>query len=242
MTEDAGATWTLQFQAGDDPRFFYDCFDFWSAQRGIVFADGIEGRFPALKTDNGRDWSDIGDKLPAAQSGEAAFAASGTCVATQTGDRGWIGTGGGAKARVLVTTNAGNSWTAHDVPILQGTSTSGVVSLAFRDRYHGILGGGDVAASDVAQNNIARSSDGGETWTLATPTPFNGAVYGLSYVPNRQQRTVVATGPGGAAWSPDEGESWTLLEGVSDFWAVAFANQKAGWLVGGNGRILKLSF
>jgi photosystem II stability/assembly factor-like uncharacterized protein len=242
MTEDGGATWTLQFQAGDDPRFFYDCFDFWSAQRAITFADGIEGHFPAIKTENGRDWTDIGDQLPAARTGEAAFAASGTCVKTQEGNRAWIGTGGGSKARVLATTNAGNSWTAHDVPILQGTPTSGVVSIDFRDRYHGILGGGDVATSDVAQKNVARSSDGGETWTLVTRTPFKGAVYGLSYVPTRQRTTVVATGPGGAAWSPDEGESWTLLEGVSNFWAVAFASKEAGWLVGGDGTILKVSF
>ena len=39
-----------------------------------------------------------------------------------------------------------------------------------------------------------RSSDGGRTWTLVTPTPFPGAVYGLTYVPGHQRLTVVATG------------------------------------------------
>jgi photosystem II stability/assembly factor-like uncharacterized protein len=52
----------------------------------------------------------------------------------------------------------------------------------------------------------------------------------------------VITGPGGAAWSPDEGQSWTRLRGVRDFWAVAFANQQVGWLVGTEGRILKITF
>jgi hypothetical protein len=33
-----------------------------------------------------------------------------------------------------------------------------------------------------------------------------------------------------------------LIPGVSGFWAVAFATPKAGWLVGTNGRILKVSF
>ena len=32
------------------------------------------------------------------------------------------------------------------------------------------------------------------------------------------------------------------LPGVSGFWAVAFATPKAGWLVGTDGRILKISF
>ena len=30
-TRNGGATWTLEFQAGPDPRNFYDCFDFWSS-------------------------------------------------------------------------------------------------------------------------------------------------------------------------------------------------------------------
>ena len=52
----------------------------------------------------------------------------------------------------------------------------------------------------------------------------------------------MATGPGGAAWTPDEGDTWTLLEGVANYWAVAFASPDAGWFVGTEGRILKISF
>ncbi|HEY8195992.1 MAG TPA: hypothetical protein VIG04_03350 [Gemmatimonadales bacterium] len=240
-TEDGGRTWDLQFQAGADPRFFYDCFDFWTPIKGITFADGVDGRFPVIKTTDGENWRDIGDQLPAAQAGEAGFAASGTCIKTQGGKRAWIGTGGGAKARILATTNGGSSWTSHDVPILQGTPVSGVVSVDFRDPHNGILGGGDIVASTVPQNNVARSSDGGQTWILATSTPFPGAVYGLSYVPSLK-RTVVATGPSGAAWSSNEGDTWSLLPGASNFWAVGFANEGTGWLVGGNGTILKIEF
>jgi hypothetical protein len=32
------------------------------------------------------------------------------------------------------------------------------------------------------------------------------------------------------------------LQGVSGYWAVAFATPKAGWLVGTDGRILQISF
>ncbi|HWN17929.1 MAG TPA: hypothetical protein VNO19_03330 [Gemmatimonadales bacterium] len=238
-TEDGGEEWTLQFQAGPDPRNFYDCFDFWTPDRGITFADAQDGRFPVIKTTDGETWRDAG--IPGAQAGEAGFAASGTCITTHGGNRAWIGTGGGAMARILATTNGGSSWTSHTVPILQGTPTSGVVSVDFRDAHNGILGGGDVVASDVPQNNVARSSDGGHTWIQATSTPFNGAVYGLSYVPG-EKRTVVATGPSGAAWTANEGDSWTLLPGVTNFWAVGFASRDAGWLVGGGGTILKVSF
>ena len=238
-TTNGGRTWTLQFQ-NQDPNGFYDCFSFWTGKRGITMADSVNSRFPVIRTTDGTTWQDIGDQLPAAQDGEAAFAASGTCIATQGGQRAWIGTGGAAKARILFTADGGNSWAAAETPIVQGTPTSGVISVAFRNSHNGILGGGELVAPTAFSNNIARSSDGGKTWQLASGTSFPGAVYGLSYVD--QTRAVVATGPSGSAWSPDEGTTWSTLPGLTGFWAIAFANQHAGWLVGTQGRIVKISF
>jgi photosystem II stability/assembly factor-like uncharacterized protein len=206
-------------------------------------ADAVNGRFPVIKTRDGETWTDIGDHLPAAQAGEAAFAASGTCVAVQGARRAWLGTGGATKARILATTDGGRSWNAYDTPIVQGNGSSGVITLAFRDPFHGILAGGDLALPDVFTDNVARSRDGGQTWELAARPPFPGSVYGLSYT-GRWGRSVVATGPAGVAWSPDEGGTWIALgdNTVKDYWAVAFASPDAGWLVGTEGRILKVSF
>jgi photosystem II stability/assembly factor-like uncharacterized protein len=243
-TTDGGRTWDMQFQ-NHNPGAFYDCFDFWSPKRGLTFSDAVGNRFPAIKTTNGRTWQDIGDQLPAAQPGEAAFASSGTCVATEGERHAWIGTAGAARARILATTDAGATWNAYLIPdgFTQGTPVSGIASVDFRDRFHGILGGGDVVASTVPQVNVARSQDGGASWVLTTPTPFPGAVYGLSYTSERpRDQTVVATGPGGAAWTPNEGDTWSLLPGITNCWAVAFANPKAGWLACGAGRIVKVSF
>jgi len=239
-TVDGGATWTRQFQ-GANPAAFYDCFAFWDKTHALVMGDAINGRFPVLRTSNGRNWSSIAEHLPVAQPGEAAFAASGTCVATQGSSNAWIATGGAATARVLATTDGGFSWNAYATPIFQGTASSGVISIAFRDASHGILGGGELALPDSSLPNFARSSDGGVTWTLGTNTIFAGPVYGLAYVPGLTT-TVVATGPTGAAYSEDEGDTWTLLPGAADYWAVAFASPSAGWMVGSNGRILKVSF
>ena len=47
---------------------------------------------------------------------------------------------------------------------------------------------------------------------------------------------------GAAAWTPDEGRTWYQIPGASGYWAVAFANPQAGWFVGNNGQILKISF
>jgi len=272
-TIDGGTSWALVFQ-NQDPSGFYDCFAFWTPHRAVAMGDAVNGRLPVLETHDGQTWTDIGDRLPPAQPGEAAFAASGTCVATFGTRRAWIAAGGAEHARVLSTIDGGRSWTSHDTPIVQGSPTSGGFSVAFRDRQHGILAAGELAApTERSGENFARSRDGGATWTLTAPAPFAGAVFGSSYAltapgrgPERDDHagddepeagslddaarddhhrsavTVVATGPGGAAWSPDEGDSWFVLGGVANYWAVAFADERTGWLVGTDGRILRLDF
>jgi photosystem II stability/assembly factor-like uncharacterized protein len=243
-TVDGGKSWELQFKNRVDAAF-YDCFAFWERDRAIVMSDAVDGRFPVRRTTNGRFWVDIGDRLPAAQTGEAAFASSGTCVATQGENRAWIATGGAPEARILATTDGGNTWNDYKTPIVQGTPASGIFTVAFRDALHGILAGGDLER-DTRMRNVAVSSDGGKTWTAATNAPFKGAVYGLSYMsahdkgPNN--KGVVITSPAGTAWSPDEGQTWNRLQGVNGYWAVAFGNSQVGWLVGTEGRILKLTF
>lgn len=62
------------------------------------------------------------------------------------------------------------------------------------------------------------------------------------FEPRGHRHAVVVTGPDGAAWTPNEGNIWFTLPGVTGFWGVAFASPKAGWLVGTDGRILKISF
>jgi len=259
-TEDGGESWSLQFE-NRDPNAFYDCFAFWTPKRGIAMSDSVDGQFPVIETTDGVSWQDIGNRLPTAQAGEAAFAASGTCVATQGKRRAWIGTGGAEKARILATTDGGDTWSAYDTPIVQGTASSGVFSVDFRDPIHGILGGGELAAPTTIAETLARSNDGGRTWKLVSEAPFPGAIYGLSYVrelhgdseesdsdeaddraASHGSRSVVITGPSGAAWSPDEGDRWFTLPGLKNYWAVAFASPHAGWLVGTDGRIVKISF
>jgi photosystem II stability/assembly factor-like uncharacterized protein len=239
-TDDGGRSWSLQF-TNRDTSAFYDCFAFWNERSGFTMSDAVNGRFPVVRTTDGGTWSDIGHRLPRAQTGEGAFAASGTCTAAVDDRHGWIATGAAARARVLRTADRGDNWSEAPAPIAQGSQTSGAATIAFRDTLHGILAGGDIAAPDSSADNVAVTRDGGRSWSLTSRTPFPGAVYGLAYMPAGDGRTVVATGPSGAAWSTDEGGSWRPLQGLRDYWAVGFAGD-AGWLVGTEGRILKLIF
>ncbi len=246
-TVDGGAHWTMQFE-NHNPSAFYDCFAFWTPNKGIAHSDSVNGVFPDLRTLNGTTWQDISANMPPALPGEGSFAASGTCVATQGGQNAWIATGATSIARVLTTRDGGDTWNAYNTPLVTGPS-AGAFTVAFRNPWNGIVGGGDLDPNDPNSAGTAVSSDGGVTWTLTNPPPVTGAIFGLAYTPGaggnggKGDRTVVITAnAGGAAWTPDEGTTWYSLPGVTGYWAVAFASPKAGWLVGTDGRILKISF
>jgi photosystem II stability/assembly factor-like uncharacterized protein len=247
-TTDGGATWMIRFQ-NETVGAFYDGFAFWTPLRGIVHSDSVNGVFPDLRTTDGMTWQDISNNMPPALPGEFSFASSGTCVTTQGGRNAWIATGGAAIARVLVTTDQGDTWNAYNTPLVSSPS-AGAFTIDFRDSGHGIVGGGDLDPGDPNNARTAISSDGGRTWVLTNPPPVTGAIFGLSYVGqtgsgggnNLDRAVVVTANDGGAAWTPDEGTTWYTLPDVMGFWAVAFATPEAGWLVGTDGRIIKISF
>jgi len=257
-TADAGATWTIQFE-NETVNAFYDCFAFWTPERGITHSDSVNGVFPDIRTTDGMSWLSIADNMPPALPGEASFAASGTCITAQGERNAWITTGGATTARILATRDGGDTWNAYDTPLVSSASAGGV-SVAFRDPWNGIVGGGDLSTNISA--DAATSHDGGRTWTLTNKPPVAGAIFCLAYARGNDGRgddgeeadhehdhTVVVTAEtepnfdsGSAAWTPDEGRTWFKLPGVSGYWAVAFANPRAGWFVGNGGQILKISF
>jgi photosystem II stability/assembly factor-like uncharacterized protein len=251
-TVDGGANWNMQFQ-NQNPSAFYDCFAFWTPKRGISHSDSVNGVFPDLRTRDGRNWQDISSNMPPALPGEFSFASSGTCIATQGIRNAWIVTGGAATARILATRDGGDNWNAYDTPLVSSPSAGGF-TVAFRDPWHGIVGGGDLDPGDPNNAGTATSDDGGKTWALTNAPPVTGAIFGLSYVDGLEDRgfrdrhhdgngaVVITANDGGAAWTPNEGNTWFALPDVSGYWAVAFASPEAGWLVGTDGRILKISF
>src|SRR6204780_3449902 len=88
-TEDGGATWTIQF-TNETVNAFYDCFAFWTPNRGITHSDSVNGVFPDIRTTDGTTWESIAANMPPALPGEASFSSSGTCNATQGRRNAWI--------------------------------------------------------------------------------------------------------------------------------------------------------
>jgi photosystem II stability/assembly factor-like uncharacterized protein len=238
-TTDAGRSWALRL-TNPDPAGFYDCMDFWDAERGILIGDALGDRMVVMTTvDGGDSWTRVpSSALPPAQSGEGSFAASGTCLVTRPGGHAWIVMSNPDHGRVLHTSDYGLSWAVDTLPI---TTRAGVgpQSIAFRDHRNGIvLGGGyDAQPGDVES---AVSADGGATWQARARPPMRTGVWGGVYVPGARRPTVIAVGPNGSAWSRDEGATWAQIDTLN-YWSVGFSSPRAGWAVGANGRITRLS-
>ena len=241
-TTDGGRSWRL-LHTNPDSAGFYDCMAFWDDDGGFVYGDAVDGRLVVRETrDAGRTWTALGaDRLPAAQAGEGGFAASGTCTFAFTAlgqDRAWVATGNAATARVLRSTDRGRTWAASAAPVVGGDA-AGLAGIVFRDAYTGVAAGGEIGKPQARGDYVARTGDGGATWTAGGRPLFAGAVYGVAYVPHAQVPTVVIVGPGGANHSYDDGRSWQPLDTLA-YWSVGFAHPQAGWAVGPQGRITKI--
>jgi len=236
QTVDGGATWAPVF-VNRDSAAFYDCMAFWDDQTGFAFSDAVNARMPIARSVNGRDWTVT--TMPALDA-EGGFAASGTCaLATATGDT-WIGTGSAATPRVLRSADRGQTWAAATVPLVAG-SGAGITGLAFRDRLNGVAVGG-VIAGKATGPRAARTRDGGATWTVVADPMISGAAYGAAYGSSVGGKAVlIAVGPGGAAYSLDDGDGWTVLD-VAPYWSVGFASNGAAWLVGPKGRVVRVDW
>ena len=130
VTHDGGTSWRMTFEerrAG----IFLDAMAFWDRRHGIAFGDPIDGRFVVITTDDGGEsWQPLAeDARPRAESGEAGFAASGSCLTVFGESDVWFGTGG-AVARVFHSSDRGRTWAAAATPLGQGKDSAGIFSLA----------------------------------------------------------------------------------------------------------------
>jgi len=216
-TVSGGDQWTLVY---DDTRrgAFLDGIAWWDSSHGIALGDPIDGAFVVLRTDDaGLHWRAVdATALPAARPGEAAFAASNGALAVGDSSAAWFVTGGGPVARVFRSVDRGAHWSAAVLPIAAGTSSAGAFAVAFRDRLHGLVVGGDYAAptgpgrDGAPRAAIARTDDGGQSWSADSgqSIPYLSAVIATGDL------GAVATGPLGSWATRDWGLTWAPLDSV----------------------------
>lgn len=245
-TADGGATWRVAFQNPDDVGF-YDCIAFFDKRHGIAVGDAIGGRFLILLTDDaGRSWhrADTSGMPPAFD--DEGVRATGTSLVTAGGRDAWFGTvlprtANTPDARVFHTGDRGRTWEVANTPI--AGATGGILSLAFRDRRHGVAIGGnppdggnepDVPPFDFSV--VATTSDGGRTWTRTEGAPA-GFRNSVTWIPER--KAIVVVGHTGSDISFDGGRTWRLFD--DKLLLGVDCRRKAGcWAVGQDGLAAKL--
>ncbi|MCZ2391092.1 MAG: glycosyl hydrolase [Acidobacteria bacterium] len=232
-TTDGGKSWKLQFE-NRDRRAFFDAIACWDSKNCIAMSDPVEGHYRIIRTTDGETWEPVmSNKMAAAKDGEAAFAASGTCLIT-SGKNGAFLISGGADARVFRSEDRGETWSAIDTPIVHGSSGRGIFSIAMNGAAKGVIVGGDYEKPAEATDNLAFTSDGGKTWDLAKG--LSGYRSGVAFI---DAKTIIAVGTTGTDISRNGGKTWKAA-GSESLNAVAAKGRRAVWAVGERGAVYKL--
>lgn len=229
-TTDGGKTWKLQFKNTNEKAFF-DAIACWDKDNCIAMSDPVD-RYYVLRTtiDGGKNWNELQSNNLYAAEGEAAFAASGTCLIT-AGPAGVFLVSGGNDAQVFRSTNKTWTWNTAKTSITKGTQGSGIFSIAMFDAMYGVIVGGNYEKPTEAGDNLAFTTDGGQSWKLGTGlTGYRSAV---AYI---DKKTVIAVGTNGTDLTRDGGKTWMKF-GAEDLNAVAAKGKRAVWAVGPKGGV-----
>jgi photosystem II stability/assembly factor-like uncharacterized protein len=235
-TTDGGQNWKVVYK-NKKPGMFLDAMEFWNSEAGIVIGDPIDGKiFIARTFDGGYSWDELPEQFkPAADKGEACFAASGTNVRALDRDEAVFITGG-------VTSNVFIRDQKIKLPIIQGKETTGANSIAVWDhnKINGgnkmIVVGGDFNADSSSVANCFYTNNRGKSWK-APKQPPHGYRSCVEYI---TEKTLVACGTSGVDYSSDGGDTWTLVTKEGFHVCRKAKDGKGVYLAGSGGRVAKL--
>ena len=237
-TIDGGETWDKVYQ-GHDTRLFFDAIDFWDDKNGIAFSDALSDTLQIITTqDSGKSWQLLPDStLPLVHKGQGGFAASGTCLKTFGEGNVIIGLGN-KEATTLISNDYGKSWKNSSTPLDFGAPSKGNYSFDFISDKEGYCVGGDFYGDSVSTQSIAKTIDGGLTWSIVNDSTINGKYRScIKYI---DEKRLVASSRTGCNYSDNGGETWHNLEG--QYYSLSVTKDGAVWASGSKGNLGKLSW
>jgi hypothetical protein len=233
-TTDGGENWRVKYQ-NTDTAYFFDAMDFDTPKHGLVLGDPIKGKFVLMETrDGGETWQPF-KNAPDALPGEAAFAASGTCLRMNK-DEIQIVTGGSVARRLVYYDDKSNGvWAETDLKLKQGKVSQGAFSIANGDCR--VIVGGDFQ-KDKLTDSVAEYWCYNGTYAggpaLLPKTPPAGY---QSCVEHISDQTFLSTGTPGSNLTADGGNTWIKIDGTSYNVCRKAKNGKLVLLAGDGGRI-----
>ena len=110
--------------------------------------------------------------------------------------------------------------------------------MAFRDKKHGIIVGGDYKNDSLKKDAAFYTSDGGKHWS-APATPARGYRECIEYI---SSDTCIAVGPGGIDFSTDDGHNWAALSDEKQFHVLRKSRKGSLFIMaGGGGKIARFN-
>ena len=235
-TVNGGESWALQF-TNSDPKAFFDAIACWDESNCVAMSDPVDNRFVLISTVDGTNWTKPGtDKRSPptrTENGEAAFAASGTCLLTRGKSELYL-VSGGTNARVFSSRDRGQTWSVAEAPLAKGTAGSGVFSIAMASEKFGVLVGGNYEKPEVSENTMAVTHTASSVW--AGRSGLSGYRSGVTFV---DDRTIIAVGTNGSDMSTDQGVTWQKI-GSENLNSIAAKGRRSVWAVGPGGGVFKL--
>ncbi len=237
-TTDGGTTWKEQFRNNNEKAFF-DAMVCWDPDHCMAVSDPVEGKFLLISIWKEESWQVneyIDGYMPDAKPGEAAFAASGTCIVRPDTNLFFIVTGGSA-ARIFrshTTVDTGIKWRVFETGLLSGSPGSGIFSIAMYDWRRGVIVGGNYEKPEEHTNNLGFTDDSGLTWKPGTG--LSGYRSGVGYI---DKKTIIAVGTNGTDITRNSGKSWKKI-GDENLNSVAAKGKRAVWAVGPKGLVVKM--
>lgn len=208
-TVDGGVSWKEVFR-NEDKAYFLDGMDFADKQHGFVMGDPIGGKFLLLETkDGGLTWNKHAVQ-PSAIDGEAAFAASGTCLTINPKTKQLTLVTGGSVARKI--TVSGNKTDAVVLPLAQGKQAAGIFSAASGTNSEVFVGGNyekNTQTDSVACHLPMVKNASKPVLANQQPAGFQSCVMHL------QGATFISTGTPGSNISTDGGLNWKPFDTIS---------------------------
>lgn len=249
-TEDGGRSWQLALKNAD-PRAFFDCMAF-DGDRGWMLGDPVDGAFQVYASaDGGRTWTlQAAGGMPPAERDEAAFAASGTCIATTPwGGRMVVGGGGASRAFVdagdgdvrddtgAPARRAATSWSAYPTTIPARVPAAGIFSAAPAGGDMLLVGGDFEHEAAPGSAALALRKADGSLAVSALPDP-RGYRSGVACAGDARPRCI-AVGPSGVdvlvdgRWQPVSDSGYDAVDLAAD-------GSGSGWASGDKGRIARI--
>ena len=174
-----------------------------SKKKGLLMGDPVDGEFSLYSLSASGVW----EKLPnvASNTGEAAFAASGTTVHVSAND--WYFVSGGLDSRLFHSTDYGLTWDIQELPF-SSCESCGAYSLCVLTKSNlvtKVIVGGDYLFPNEQQSNSFLQINADSTWITPEVSPRG---YRSVVIYNEKSNLLFCGGTNGVDFSSDFGRNW----------------------------------